>query len=175
MFQYSRCAPVSSFRQDCLWDSIGEEKSSRWWVRSIKIWNSCRTSAFPEVSSIFTLSRQLWSEVDGRSGAGIRNGQISSLGQDVGLANQAFIVFCWFFLIAGNYLNFLISPNSQISSCIQTKTEKKPQIIGLNCQNWFALGTLWRGKCDEDMHHPEFVMGISIMQLESGLPSLKYL
>lgn len=70
-----------------------------------------------EVSSIFTLSRDLWSEVDGWSGAGIRNWQISTLGQDEELSDCIFL--------ARDYVNSLLSPNFIIPSSIQNKTAQK--------------------------------------------------
>lgn len=72
------------------WHSKG--KSSRSWGRSIKIGSRCKTWIFQEVSSIFTLSRESRSEVDGWSGVGIRNWQISTLGQDEELSD---CIFFW--------------------------------------------------------------------------------
>lgn len=144
LLQQSRCAPASPLRQSCLWDPPAlteQRKIEQVLGKSTKIWSRCKTWIFLGVlywgpqwgftllafSSIFILSRDSWSEVDGWSRARIKNWQISTLGQDEELSDCIFL--------ARNYLNSLLPPNSIIPSSIQNKTafKKAP-----NNRNWLS-------------------------------------
>lgn len=119
-------------------------------------------------------SRHSQSEVGGCSGAGIRNRQISTLGQGSGLSDLAFRFFYCFFFLARHYLNFLVSPTQQMLSSIQIATGKKDpnkrtELSKLIC-SWDTLK-----RCDKDVQNLQFVQGKSVMQHESGLPSLGHI